>query len=189
MYRMIATWERDGIPASVGRFAGMLHEGEVRAALGTGEWAARLGSIRAAVEREAESMKEEQRLGVGREHGINVNVQNSNVGVINLGVIEGDLSAAITTLRTQGSEDIAMHLDRLREAVKNADTLGDRRGEVLQALAAVAHEAEQSPDRRKPAVVKMLLESVSPIVATVAGLTEIWHAAYPVIAQFFNFPH
>lgn len=106
---MIAAWERDGIPVGVGRVVGVPREGEVRAALQTGEWAARLASIRAAVDREAESMKEEQRLGPPADRGPTVIVQNSNVGAINLGVVEGDLTATITTLRAQGSEDIAAH--------------------------------------------------------------------------------
>ncbi len=117
----------------------------------------------------------------------NININNSNVGVLNTGHLE-IIDSAITQLNQEsGSEVVSAAISKLANAIAVSGELSaEKRNEAMEILSAIASEATAPKDKRRGAVIKPLLSSLGTSIQSAAALVQIWQSVAPAITQFFG---
>jgi hypothetical protein len=113
--------------------------------------------------------------------GTNVTIQGSNVGVINVGTVMGDIRATATSLENRGSTDLATRLREFSEAIENSQDLGERRFQILEAIAEIGEQVLGSTKRRRPSVVATLGAGVTALLEAAPPLLSLWRELEAVI--------
>jgi hypothetical protein len=118
----------------------------------------------------------------------NINVTNSNVGVLNTGNLE-IVDSAITQLNQDAdAAGVSNAISQLANAIVASNELSsEKRNEAIEILGVIASEATAPKDKRRGAVIKSLLPTLGTIIQSGAGLIQIWQAVLPVITTFFGF--
>jgi len=116
----------------------------------------------------------------------NINVSNSEIGVLNTGSIQ-NVDSTLTVLRQEGNEELVSVLAQLSEAViKSTQLANDRKNEALELLSSLSEEAVAPKERRKLAVVKAVLAELATLLGGVAAVTGIWTTARTIVERFFG---
>ena len=117
----------------------------------------------------------------------NINVSNSNIGVLNSGQLE-IIDTAITQLNQEaGSEAVSAAVSKLAAEIASSNELSiETKNEALEILSLIAAEATSPKEKRRGAAIKPLLGSLGTIIQSAAGLIQIWQSVAPTITQFFG---
>ena len=115
----------------------------------------------------------------------NIRVDRSTIGVLNTGTI-GNVDGARTRRKQAGESDLAAAVKAFTEALLQSSEAGrDVKNQVLEILSAVAAEATAPKEKRRPAVIRPLLQEISTLVQGVAALSALWAQYGPLITRFF----
>jgi hypothetical protein len=118
---------------------------------------------------------------------VRIDVSNSQIGTLNLGTIVGDVENHLSAVSDPDAEEARDALQRLTQAIVDADGLpDDRRRELLEQIDLLAEEASRPPERRRPAVVRPVLTGIAASLSAAGGLAEVWDAVGPTLLQFFG---
>lgn len=113
----------------------------------------------------------------------NINVSHSQVGVLNTGTLQ-NVDATVTVLRSEGNSELAAAVQALAQALVTTHELSDeKKNQALEVLGTLGQEATVPKDKRKPAVVRALINELSSILGGVAALTRMWDAAKALIEK------
>jgi hypothetical protein len=116
----------------------------------------------------------------------NINVSNSEIGVLNTGTIE-NVDSTVTVLKTEGNNQLASAVTALSEAIIKSDELSnEQKNETLELLSSLSSEAIAPKKARKLGVVRALLSGLSGMLGDVATLSAVWEKVQPVFQQVFG---
>jgi len=115
-----------------------------------------------------------------------VNVDRSNVGVINTGRIE-TVHAAAGIVQQQGNAEVANALNELAEAVR-ASTEADEeaKARLLELLETLATEAAAPPESRKRTVFGAVLRDFGTAIGAFNGLSALWARYGPILESLLH---
>jgi len=116
----------------------------------------------------------------------NINIKNSNVGVVNTGELV-QVDTAVSVIGKRGDPQLAGALKALTEAVV-ASTAMDAaaRQETIEILSALGSEATAEKAQRRAGVARPLLGRVRELLSAAADLTSVAQTAVPIIAAAFG---
>ena len=116
----------------------------------------------------------------------NINIKNSNVGVVNTGELH-QVDTAVSVIGSQGEPQLAGALKALTEAVV-ASTAMDAaaRQETIEILSALGSEATAQKSQRRAGVARPLLRRLRELLSIAADLSSVAQAAVPIIAAAFG---
>jgi hypothetical protein len=116
----------------------------------------------------------------------NIHVTNSEIGVLNTGIIE-NVDATVSVLKREGGEELANAIAALTEAViQSGEIANDQKNQIMELLSTLSEEAVAPADKRKSAVAKTLLSDLSNILGGVKALTDVWVTAKEIITTVFG---
>jgi hypothetical protein len=108
--------------------------------------------------------------------------------LVNLGTIYGGVRQVIGNVSEAGYRELADLLQRLAQAIGDAETLGDERAAYLQQVQFIAKQAAEPADVRQSSVVKGLLAGLRARLEDGAHLSGVLALVGPAIARHFGFP-
>jgi hypothetical protein len=115
-----------------------------------------------------------------------INVQGSNIGVINTGRLS-QVDTAITVIGKQGNSQLAGALKTLTDAVVASTTLAaPSKQEAIEILSTLSTEATAPPAQRKGGVARALLVRLKELLSVSADLIAVGQATWPLIAVAFG---
>lgn len=105
----------------------------------------------------------------------NIKVESgSQVGQINAGAIVY-LNSAVTTFNSTGMKDLAAALQTFtQEALDSRELSADAQKEILDLLRAVVEQVPMKKEDRNPAIWKLALQSIGPLIAAGTALASHW---------------
>ena len=116
----------------------------------------------------------------------NINIRNSNVGVINTGELQ-QVDTAVSVIGNQGDSQLAGALKTLAEAVVASTAMrAAARQETIEILSALGSEATAQKAQRRVGVARPLLGRLRELLSVAADLTSVAQAAVPIIAGAFG---
>lgn len=151
---------------------------------GTGAVDAFLDAL-AALHRGAEHAAMMMRMEEPRE--INIHLKDSQVGVLNLGSIVGNVQAHLAAVAGPDADETRQALATLAQAVLDEEALPDeQRQQLLESVDLLAQEAGAAPAQRRGSVIRTVLGSLTASLAAAGSLTEVWSAVGPTLLHFFG---
>jgi hypothetical protein len=151
---------------------------------GTGDVDAFLDAL-AAVHRTAEHAAIMMRVTEPRE--INIHLKDSQVGVLNLGSIVGNVQAHLAAVGGPDADEARKALETLAQAVLDEEALRDeQRQQLLESVDLLAQEAAATPAQRRGSVIRTVLGGLATSLAAAGSLTEVWTAVGPTLLHFFG---
>jgi hypothetical protein len=115
-----------------------------------------------------------------------INVQGSNVGVLNTGRLS-QVDTAISVIGQQGDPQLAGALKTLTDAVVASATLAaTAKQEAIEILSTLGTEATAPPAQRRGGVARTLLTRLKELLSVSADLIDVGHATWPFIAAAFG---
>ena len=125
-----------------------------------------------------------------KNSGVNINVSNSNVGVINAGDMKNikSISNSVASLVKSDDFKVAQAFSKLSKAVAYSKELStNQRSEILDLLEEMAIEAGKKPENRlNKSAIKAIFASIATGVGIAGGLAEVWSTWGPIISGFFG---
>jgi hypothetical protein len=95
----------------------------------------------------------------------NIHVDNSAIGVLNLGYIN-TVERTVTTLKRTGQTSIANALTQLTQGtLDNSGLSAQQKNDVIEILSEIAQESEKPIERRRLAIVRSLTSSLRRFLA------------------------
>lgn len=123
------------------------------------------------------------------DRAITLNINRSNVGVLNLGAVLGRIEVHLNQLDTSVPQlaEVQQALKALTEGVAGDAVLSDQqKQELLQALDSLAEAANQPEPKRPSGLVRPALRGISETIGMSAALTTLWDVWSQPLAQFFG---
>jgi hypothetical protein len=120
----------------------------------------------------------------------NINVQNSDIAMLNVGANVEMVDSAITILRQEaGGADVGAALAKLTEGIVKSDALDAKtKAELMEILGVVAGEATLEKNNRRAAVVKPLISQIGRYLMGAKALVDLWKLTKPLLAGHFGIP-
>lgn len=116
----------------------------------------------------------------------NINVTNSEVGVLNTGTI-GNVDNTLTVLNKSGAQELASAVSELTEAViKSGDLSNNQKNEVLEMVGTISEEAVAPKESRKLGVVKALIGQLTNLLMGIGNLGKAFETAKSAWESFFG---
>jgi len=114
-----------------------------------------------------------------------VNVSQSNVGILNTGHIE-QITASFNAVNKECGRETVEALRKLVSAVKTAEHVEHAiRNQVLENLSFIAQQASIQAGSRQKSIGKQCLETLDSVLPRIADIATIWSTAYPLLAAIF----
>jgi hypothetical protein len=115
-----------------------------------------------------------------------VNIDRSNVGLVNTGHIDA-VESAVGTIKGAGNPDLAAAFQALTQCVV-ADAQADTEFKVkaLELLSALSSEGTLPPERRRKSVLRPLLTEFSELAKQLAPLAQMYQQWAPVLQQLVS---
>lgn len=117
----------------------------------------------------------------------NINIVNSNVGVVSLQSTLTNIDASVGNIKQKGYTDLSEALSQLTEQIMSSELSEHAKKEVLEQVELIGEEALKEPNHRKPSIVKGSLAFLEKALNAAAGLASIWAVCGPAIRKFFGF--
>jgi hypothetical protein len=128
-------------------------------------------TIKSQIARDLETLRLEGRIGLHEEKPVVLNISNSTVAALNLGIVIGDLNASVQVLNNEGQKDLAQAVEKLAEEVVSIAGLQDAvRRDLLEHLSFISEQLSLAADRRKVGPLKSSIETLGGLVKTVTQL-------------------
>jgi len=123
---------------------------------------------------------------VGHATFHNINVKDSNVGVINSGYLH-QVDTAVSVIGKQGDASLAFALKLLTETVVAHKSIqaADKK-EIIELLSALSSEASQSKEQRRVSVARPLLTRLRELLSASADVATVAQPLIPYIAAAFG---
>jgi hypothetical protein len=117
----------------------------------------------------------------------NINVINSEIGVLNTGNLRV-VDSVITALKQNPATlEISAAISKMANAItQSTDLAPEKKNEAMEILGTVASETVQPKQKRRNIVVKTLLDALPTVIQTAASAMQIWQQVEPTIRQFFQ---
>jgi hypothetical protein len=116
----------------------------------------------------------------------NINIRDSNVGVVNSGDLQL-VDSAISVIANAGDARLAVTLKDVTEAIHAQGNLdAGLKREAIEIVSAIATEATQPVGQRRFGVARPLIARLREILSTTADLATVAQAAIPIIAAAFG---
>jgi hypothetical protein len=116
----------------------------------------------------------------------NINISNSQIGVLNTGTI-GTIDNAVGVIQQHGEPDAATALKTLTEAIAEAPDLSVAdKNKALELTSLVATEAAAPAEKRRKGAMGAILSELGSTLRTSAAVVKIWEFAQPLIANLFS---
>jgi hypothetical protein len=114
-----------------------------------------------------------------------INIQGSNVGVVNTGRLS-QVDTAISVIGQQGDPQLAGALKTLTDAVvASAALTATAKQEAIEILSTIGIEATAPAPQRRGGVARALLARLKELLSVSADLIEVGHATWPLILAAF----
>ena len=120
---------------------------------------------------------------------VNLHIENSTLGNLNLGSQIGTINIALETVSDQGPafRGFAEALREFTEATLSQHLLTDsEKSEIVQALSTVAEQATKKPDERSYGTLKAVLLWLPSAISAATDLVTLWDKCGPAIKVFFR---
>jgi hypothetical protein len=125
----------------------------------------------------------------GDVHLNNVNVQNSDIGMLNVSANVEMVDSAITILKQGADENnVGEALGKLTEGIVKSNLDAKIKSELMEILSVVAGEATLPHGDRRPAVVKPLLLQIGKYLMGAKALADLWNLTKPFLTGHFGIP-
>lgn len=119
--------------------------------------------------------------------GVHINVTDSQIGTLNLGMIIGDVENHLASVTGPEADDVRLALHQIAEAVVAEPALSDTDREVLlQNVDLLAEEASKEPAKRRTAVAKTVLATLAAALSAAGSLATVWTTVGPTLSHFFG---
>lgn len=116
----------------------------------------------------------------------NIQVTNSNIGVLNTGHIQ-IIDSAVGFLSTAGSMEVADAIKTLAEAVANStEATKGQKTELLELLSFISTEATVPAEKRKSKGIQPIITQTASLLSGLNALSSLWTKYGPVITSFFG---
>jgi len=119
----------------------------------------------------------------------NIQVTNSQIGVLNTGSIKDvhSIDASITTLKSKGDMDIGDAFRKITEGIMSDEVLSEKnKTELLSNVKYLSEAAAKGKDDRNSSVIKSVLRSVSDVLDVAGPAVRTLLPLVAVIAEFFG---
>lgn len=118
----------------------------------------------------------------------NINVANSNVGMINIGRIQAEsINVAISELEKNNQDEIANALKLLTEAILNSNDINSKDREILlENISFISEEALKPKEYRKKSLIINALEKIGGFAFIAENIKNIWEFSHPILHNFFS---
>jgi hypothetical protein len=119
---------------------------------------------------------------------INVTVSGGQVGVINLGAVQGNIEANVQTLAAQGGaqEKFADAIRQVAAAVSGSDLSEPEKKDALEMIDTLTVQAKEPPEKRVGGVLKAVFTALPAAIGAAKGLTDLWEKFGPIIKAHFG---
>lgn len=119
---------------------------------------------------------------------VNVNISGGQVGVINLGQVQGNIEASVQVLsqRSPHERDVADAIRQLAESISGSGLAVQEKKEALEVVNSIATEAQKSTETRSVGMLKAALSTLPSMIATAKTTVELWDKISPLIRQYFG---
>lgn len=110
-----------------------------------------------------------------------IRIENSQIGIVNTGVIHR-IESAIGALQSTGDGQLAIAFKQVTEAVSNAPDVDQaKKAEILEQLSALSEEAAKPKAERRLGLVRGILETVKTGVEAINSVSPLLVSAWPHI--------
>jgi hypothetical protein len=124
---------------------------------------------------------------IEKQRDINIHLNDSQVGVLNLGSVVGSVQAHLAVVAGPDADEVRRALEALARAVIDEEALPDeRRQQLLESIDLLAQEAGVAPAQRRGSVIRTVLSGLAASLAGAASLAEVWSAVGPSLLHFFG---
>ena len=115
----------------------------------------------------------------------NINVSNSNVGVINTGNV-ARIKASLKVVAERGDDRIAASLALLTEEVRSIEGIAiAAREQILEHIEFVAEQAARDPEQRQASLGSQCLRQLDELLSPLANLATLWQSTKPSLIPLF----
>ena len=122
--------------------------------------------------------------------GDSFNISQSNIGVLNTGVVQKmeSISINISTLTESGHTDVATALQAITAAITESSELStDHQAELLEQLDELGRQAVLPLEERSSSgVINAILSGIASGLGAAGGLAEVWSTWGETVTQFFS---
>jgi hypothetical protein len=116
----------------------------------------------------------------------NINVNNSEIGVLNTGNIE-NVDSTVTVLKSEGNADLAAAVTALSEAViKTTEITAEQKNQIIELLSTLAEEAVSPKEKQKKSVVKALINQIGELLSGASTIMSLWDIAKALFLKIFG---
>lgn len=117
----------------------------------------------------------------------NINVINSEIGVLNTGNLRVVDSVISTLKQNPATLEIGAAISKMANAIaQSGDLTPEKKNEAMEILGTVASETVQPKPKRRNVVIKTLLDALPTAIQTAASIIQIWQQVEPVIKGYFQ---
>jgi len=116
----------------------------------------------------------------------NINIRDSNVGVVNTGRLS-QVDTAISVIGHRGDAQLAAALKALTDAVVGSAALAaPAKQEAIEILSSLSTEATAPPAQRRGSVARTLMGRLKELLSVAADLAEVYQPALELIGAAFG---
>lgn len=118
---------------------------------------------------------------------VNIAIHGSTLGQLNLGAVYGNIETHLHAVSGVGANEFKSAAERIIAALRDDTSLTEEvRAQVLGNLDYLSEEASQPPDKRRPDVMKTVLERIPQLLAAADAAKQAWDTWGPTIQTFFS---
>jgi hypothetical protein len=115
-----------------------------------------------------------------------INVENSNVGLINAGTIKS-INSAVGLLVQSGEKNVAESLKAITDAVARSPDLDEtQKNQAAEHLSLLADQAAKPPEQRTPRLIKGELLELAGLLGGIDALSSLWSTHGQALIDFFG---
>jgi hypothetical protein len=116
----------------------------------------------------------------------NINIVNSNVGIVALQSTLTNIDTTVGNIKEQGNVEIANALSGLTERITASALSDEHKREILEQIELIGGQAEASAGERKIPIVKGAMAFIERTLTAATGLATVWTTFGPAIKKFFG---
>ena len=111
-------------------------------------------------------------------------ISGGQVGVINLGEVQGSIQATVQALAGQGGqqEQVATVIKELADTISKSSLGSTEKKDALEVVDGIASQVKEAPEKRQPAgILKSLILGFPIMISAAKNLVELWGTCGPLI--------
>jgi acyl carrier protein len=121
------------------------------------------------------------------EQSVAINISGGQVGNLNLGKLRGNVKANLSSLVSQGGDEVAESFAKLLDAVQNNKSLSQTdRNASLEQIEELSRQAGLPADQRKVGIAQSLITSLTSLLGGVDSLALLWSQCVSIARDIFG---